>query len=69
MPEMIKIWINNEPVQLTTPATVADAVEQAQLKPPFAAAVNLQFVARAQYTQHTLNDGDKVEFISPITGG
>jgi sulfur carrier protein len=39
------------------------------IQPPFAAAVNLQFVPRGQYAQHALRDHDKIELISPITGG
>jgi sulfur carrier protein len=69
MPEILNIWINNQTTQLPVHATLADAVTHAQIKPPFAAAVNMKFVARAQYAQHELQDGDKIELISPITGG
>jgi sulfur carrier protein len=37
--------------------------------PPFAAAVNLQFVPRSQYATHLLSANDQVELIAPITGG
>ncbi|MEF9949215.1 MAG: sulfur carrier protein ThiS, partial [Comamonas sp.] len=46
-----------------------DALAQMQAKPPFAVAVNTIFVPRTQYAAHTLNEGDKVEVISPVTGG
>jgi sulfur carrier protein ThiS len=29
----------------------------------------LQFVPRGQYAQHALTHNDKIELISPITGG
>jgi sulfur carrier protein len=48
---------------------LADAIAQADIRPPFAAAVNLQFVPRAQYPRHLLQNDDQIELISPITGG
>jgi sulfur carrier protein len=69
MAESIQVWINHQITDLPVGAHLLDAIEQAQVKPPFAAAVNLQFVPRSQYASHTLQAGDKIELISPITGG
>ena len=60
----IQVWINQ-----TAYPTLADAVAAAQVQPPFAAAVNLQFVPRHRYADHALHDQDRIELISPITGG
>ncbi|MDM7456119.1 MAG: sulfur carrier protein ThiS [Tepidimonas sp.] len=69
----MRIWINAQPVELPDGASVADAVAHATdgqaPGAPFAVAVNLQFVPRAQYALTPLRDGDRVEIISPITGG
>jgi sulfur carrier protein len=65
----IQVLINQCPHTLQKGATLADAVAAAGIRPPFAAAVNLQFVPRNQYAQHTLTNHDKIELISPITGG
>ena len=65
----LHVLINQAPHTLAQGATLADAVALAGVQPPFAAAVNLQFVPRGQYAQHTLADHDKIELISPITGG
>jgi sulfur carrier protein len=65
----MKVIINRQEHELATGATVADAVAAIEAKPPFAAAVNTQFVPRTQYAQHPLKDGDRVEIISPVTGG
>jgi sulfur carrier protein len=46
-----------------------DAISAAGVTPPFAAAVNLQFVPRSQYANHLLSASDQVELIAPITGG
>ena len=65
----MKITINQQATDLQANATVADALAQMQAKPPFAVAVNTIFVPRTQYAAHTLNEGDKMEVISPVTGG
>lgn len=65
----IQVLINQAPHTLPQGATLADAVAIAGIQPPFAAAVNLQFVPRGQYGEHALANHDKIELISPITGG
>lgn len=65
----MKILINQQATDLQAHATVADALEQMQAKPPFAVAVNTVFVPRGQYAAHALSEGDKMEVISPVTGG
>jgi sulfur carrier protein len=66
---MITVLINQVAHQLPSSATLQDAIEAAGVKPPFAAAVNMQFVPRSAYAQHPLSANDQVELISPITGG
>jgi len=65
----MKVIINKQEHVLPTGATLADAVAAIEARPPFAAAVNTQFVPKTQYAQHVLNEGDRVEIISPVTGG
>lgn len=65
----MKVIINKQEHELAPGATVADAVAALDAKPPFAAAVNTEFVPRTRYAQHALQDGDRVEIISPVTGG
>ena len=65
----IHITLNGQALQLPAGATLAAAVQASGLQPPFAAAVNLQFVPRTQYAQTALRAGDQVELISPVTGG
>lgn len=65
----MKVIINKNEHDLPSGATVADAVATIEAKPPFAAAVNTQFVPKTHYAQHVLSEGDRVEIISPVTGG
>jgi len=65
----MNVIINKQEHELATGATLLDAITAIEAKPPFAAAVNTQFVPKTQYAQHTLNENDRVEIISPVTGG
>ena len=65
----ITITVNGQALALPEGASLADAAAASGVQPPFAAAVNLQFVPRSQYAQTPLQAGDQVELISPVTGG
>ena len=65
----IQVLINQAPHELPANATLADAVQRVGISPPFAAAVNLQFVPKTQYASHVLQANDQIELIAPITGG
>lgn len=65
----MKILINLRPLDLNDGATVADAVAAFDARPPFAVAVNGAFVPQSRYGQTPLHDGDRLELISPVTGG
>lgn len=65
----MQITINQQSVDLADGATVADAVAHWKAQPPFAVAVNTVFVPRAHYAAQTLQAGDKLEIIAPVTGG
>ncbi|MDP3654157.1 MAG: sulfur carrier protein ThiS [Rhodoferax sp.] len=65
----MNVYINQVPHALATGATLADAVLLVQARPPFAAAVNLQFVPNTQYAQTPLQSDDRIDIITPVTGG
>lgn len=65
----MNITINQQTVELPDNATVADAVAAWQAKPPFAVAVNTEFVPKSRHAVHTLAEGDRMEVIAPVTGG
>jgi sulfur carrier protein len=65
----MKVFINKNPFEIADGAVLADAIAAIGAKPPFAAAVNLQFIPNTQYAQHPLQDQDRIEIISPVTGG
>jgi sulfur carrier protein len=65
----MNVLINQQPHQLPDGATLAQAAEAIGARPPFATAVNLQFVPGSKLAQTPLQDGDKIEIIHPVTGG
>ncbi len=65
----MKVFINKQEHELADDASVADAVAAIDAKPPFAAAVNTQFVPRTAYASHRLHPGDRIDIIFPVTGG
>ena len=65
----MKLFINKQLHDLPEGATLAQAAEAIQAVPPFAAAVNMQFVPKTQHAITALHEGDRVEIIRPVTGG
>jgi len=65
----MNILINQNTTDLPEGASVADVVAHLAPQPPFAVAVNLQFVPQSGYAEHVLQSGDSVEIIAPVTGG
>ena len=64
----MNILLNQQPLSLPAGASLADALALQALRPPYAVAVNTQFVPRAQYAARPLSEGDRVEIVSPVTG-
>lgn len=68
-PDTITVKINQNEFTLRVNASLLDAVTVFGATPPFAAAVNTQFVPKSAYQLKKLQAGDEIEFIAPITGG
>lgn len=65
----MKVFINQVEHELPLGASLADAIALLQAKPPFAAAVNLEFVPNTQYARKPLQHDDRIDIIAPVTGG
>ena len=66
---MIEVFINHTPITLPLDITLAQALQSIAAQPPFAVAVNLQFIPRSAYDTTYLKAGDAIEVVQPITGG
>ncbi len=65
----MKVIINQLPQELPEGASLALALAQIEARPPFATAVNQQFVPSSRHAQTLLAEGDDIEVIQPVTGG
>jgi sulfur carrier protein len=65
----MQIHINQRVIDLPDAATVVDALAAFGAKPPFAVALNGQFVARGEHGTRALSAGDKLDVVSPVAGG
>jgi sulfur carrier protein len=65
----MNILINDTPFVLPDDATLADALAALAATPPFAVAVNREFVPRSAYAARALRSDDRIEVIRPVTGG
>ena len=65
----MRVIVNEKEYDLPHQSMVSDALAIIQAKPPYAVAVNLQFIPKSQHGQYPLNENDQVEIIAPVTGG
>lgn len=61
--------INGKSIELTHSFSLIQAVEQFGAQPPFALAVNGQFIPKSQHLQYELREGDAIDILSPVQGG
>ena len=66
---MMRVIVNQQVRELAPASKVSDLLTVLDAKPPYAVAVNLQFVPISQHAEYVLQDNDSVEIISPVTGG
>ncbi|WP_338862575.1 sulfur carrier protein ThiS [Mycetohabitans rhizoxinica] len=63
------IQINNQPFSLPDDACLADALASYGAVPPYAVAINGEFVPRAQHPARALTQGDRIDVVKPVAGG
>jgi len=65
------VYVNNEPRELTAPATLHELLAACQLPSlrGMAIAVNNRVIARASWEVHPLQSGDKIMLIRASKGG
>ncbi|MFC3034104.1 sulfur carrier protein ThiS [Pseudoalteromonas fenneropenaei] len=65
----MKLSYNGTPIVLSEVTTLAALLNAQAAKPPYAVALNGEFIPRSQLADKTLQDGDSIEVLSPIQGG
>lgn len=70
MTTTINISLNGETLQTDAPTLQALLLARGyQLQGAFACAINSSFVPRPQWPDRRLNNGDRIDIVTPITGG
>ena len=65
----MRVIANQIPRELPSDSRITDLLAIVEAKPPYAVAVNLQFVPKTRHAEYILQDNDQVEIIAPVTGG
>lgn len=62
------ITINGERLTIKS-AELVEILQNLGAKPPFAVAINGEFIPQSLHASTTINEGDSIELLSPIQGG
>ncbi len=65
----MRIIVNQVEYEMPSLSLVSDALALIDAKPPYAVAVNLNFVPKTKHAEYVLNENDQIEVIAPVTGG
>ncbi|MEI6611708.1 sulfur carrier protein ThiS [Polynucleobacter sp.] len=65
----MRVIVNQVAYELPNESVITDALSLIEAKPPYAVAVNLQFVPKTKHGEYLLNENDQLEVIAPVTGG
>ncbi len=65
----MRVIVNQMPYELPSNSMIADALTLINAKPPYAVAVNLNFVPKTKHAEYVLSENDHIEVIAPVTGG
>jgi sulfur carrier protein len=65
----MRVIANQIPRELPSNSRITDLLAMIEAKPPYAVAVNLQFVPKTSHAEYILQENDQVEIIAPVTGG
>lgn len=67
---MISIQFNGQTIDVETGTTLAQLLEQAEIRSQFVAVeVNLEIVPREKHAEHEVADGDVIEAVTLVGGG
>ena len=65
----MRVIVNQIEHELPSQSVISDVLSLIEAKPPYAVAVNLNFVPKTQHGKFLLNENDQIEIIAPVTGG
>jgi sulfur carrier protein len=63
------ILVNQVTKEVPDNSTINDVLIMIDAQPPFAVAINYEFVPKTRHAEEVLYEGDEMEVIAPVTGG
>lgn len=65
----MRILVNQVAREVPHNSTIDDVLVIIDAQPPFAVAINYEFVPKTRHAEAVLHEGDEMEVIAPVTGG
>ncbi|OWS71525.1 thiamine biosynthesis protein ThiS [Polynucleobacter aenigmaticus] len=65
----MRVIVNQIEMQVPENSSIDDVLLLINAKPPFAVAINYEFVPKTRHAEEVLHEGDEMEVIEPVTGG
>ena len=65
----MRVIVNQIPYEIPSNSMITDALTLINAQPPYAVAVNLNFVPKTKHAEYVLSENDQIEVIAPVTGG
>jgi sulfur carrier protein len=65
----MRLIVNQIEKEVPENSSIDDVLQLINAQPPFAIAINYEFVPKSKHAEIILQDGDEMEVITPVTGG
>ena len=65
----MRLIINQITREVPENSSIDDVLALIDAKPPYAVAINYEFVPKTKHAETILREGDAMEVIAPVTGG
>jgi len=65
----MRVIVNQVEHDVPRQSMISDVLSLVDARPPYAVAVNMNFVPKTDHANHLLNENDEIEIITPVTGG
>ena len=65
----MRVIVNQVEHEVPNQSMISDVLSLIDARPPYAVAVNMNFVPKTDHAKHLLNENDRIEVITPVTGG
>jgi sulfur carrier protein len=65
----MRVIVNQITREVPDNSSIDDVLLLINAKPPYAVAINYEFVPKTRHAEEVLHEGDEMEVIAPVTGG